>query len=177
MDKGPAPPMLTIHKFQKTDSLQALTLLLNRAYAQWGAMGLNYTAVDQTPEITAQRIAGGQCFIAKWNGQWVGTVLGKPTDVSSECVYFTKPGVATLRQLGVEPDFRGKGIGLQLIRCCQAWARDQGYEELALDTAKQATPLVKLYTRLGFKPVGQVQWPGKNYESVVLSKSLRSAQG
>lgn len=169
--------MLTIHPFQKTDSLQALTLLLNRAYAELGAMGLNYTAVDQTPEVTAQRITGGQCFIAKWNGQWVGTVLCKPTDARSECVYFTKPGVATLRQLAVEPDFRGKGIGLQLIRCCQAWARDQGFEELALDTALRATHLVSLYTRLGFKPVGQVQWPGKTYESVVLSQSLRSTEG
>lgn len=94
MDKGPAPPMLTIHKLQKTDSLQALTLLLNRAYAQWGAMGLNYTAVDQTPEITAQRIAGGQCFIAKWNGQWVGTptsshcdrLMGEMGRANSACI-------------------------------------------------------------------------------------------
>lgn len=164
--------MLTIHRFQKSDSLEALTLLLNRAYAELGAMGLNYTAVDQTAEVTAQRIDGGECFIARWNGHLVGSVLGKPTDAGSACVYFTRPGVASLRQLGVDPDFRGKGIGLQLIRCCEAWARDQGFTELALDTAKPATHLVSLYTRLGYRPVGQVQWPGKHYESVVLSKSL-----
>jgi len=31
---------------------------------------------------------------------------------------------------------------------------------------------VSLYTRLGFRPVGHVQWTGKVYRSVVLSKAL-----
>lgn len=164
--------MLTIHQFQNSDSLEALTLLLNRAYAELGALGLNYTAVDQTPEVTAQRIDGGECWMARWHGVLVGSVLAKPTDASSDCVYFRKPGVATLRQLGVDPDFRGQGIGLQLMQCCESWASAQGFAELALDTAKPAKHLVSLYTRLGYMPVGHVQWPGKTYESVVMSKAL-----
>jgi GNAT superfamily N-acetyltransferase len=167
--------MLTIHKFQKSDSLEALTLLLNRAYAELGAIGLNYTAVDQAPEVTAQRINGGECFLARWNGELVGSVLVKPTDENSECAYFRRPGVATLRQFGVDPDFRGKGIGIQLIRTCEQWAKAHKYKELALDTAQAATHLVALYGRLGYLPVGQVQWPGKVYESIVLSKSLIDA--
>jgi hypothetical protein len=44
--------------------------------------------------------------------------------------------------------------------------------ELAMDTAEQATHLVELYTRLGYRHVGWVQWPGKVYRSVVLSKPV-----
>ena len=164
--------MLFIRPLLKSDSIDALTLLLNRAYSELGAVGLNYTAVNQSPEVTAQRINGGECFVAEWNGDLVGTVLFKPTDSTSECSYFTKPGVATLRQFGVDPDFRGEGIGLRLIQTCEQWARSHRFQELALDTARAATHLISLYTRLGYAPVGEVQWPGKVYESVVLSKIL-----
>ena len=42
-----------------------------------------------------------------------------------------------------------------------------------MDTAEQATHLITLYASLGYQAVARVQWPGKVYESVVLSKPLR----
>ena len=51
--------MLQLRLFQASDSIAELTLLLHRAYARLGDMGLNYTAVDQAPEVTAKRIRGG----------------------------------------------------------------------------------------------------------------------
>jgi hypothetical protein len=47
--------MPTIRTFAPNDSLIELTQLLHRAYANLGALGLNYTAVDQTPEDTAKQ--------------------------------------------------------------------------------------------------------------------------
>lgn len=41
-----------------------------------------------------------------------------------------------------------------------------------MDTAEQAQHLTKLYTGLGYERVGYVQWTGKVYRSVVLSKPL-----
>lgn len=164
--------MLAIRVLTPSDSIAKLTHLLHRAYAELGAMGLNYTAVDQSPEVTAQRIQGGSCFVAEWSGELVGTVLAKPSDPDSDCDYFTRQDVASLRQFGVEPAFRGKGIGLALIDACEQWARKMGFRELALDTAVPAAHLVALYTRLGYTRVGSVQWPGKVYESVVMSKVL-----
>ena len=46
------------------DSLAAMTELLHSAYARLGAMGFNYTAADQTEEITRERVAGGTCLVA-----------------------------------------------------------------------------------------------------------------
>jgi GNAT superfamily N-acetyltransferase len=164
--------MLHIRSLSNTDSLQEITGLLHRGYARLGAMGLNYTAVDQTSEVTAQRIEGGECFLAIWNGRIAGTVLAKPTDTQSECVYFTKQGVASLRQFAVDPELQGKGIGRALIARCESWAVDTSHAELALDTAEPAEHLVKLYSSLGYNKVGTVQWPGKRYRSVVMSNAV-----
>lgn len=41
--------MLTLRKLRREDSIEELTYLLHRAYARLGAVGLNYTAVDQVP--------------------------------------------------------------------------------------------------------------------------------
>jgi len=39
-------------------------------------MGLNYTAIDQTPDVTRSRIAGGRCFVAvDAADRVIGTVL------------------------------------------------------------------------------------------------------
>ena len=74
--------MSQIRELSLNDSLGEITKLLHRAYARLGAMGLNYTAVDQSPEVTAERIAGGHCLIAEMDGKVVGTVLIKPTSLA-----------------------------------------------------------------------------------------------
>ena len=165
--------MLTVRSFSVADSLIDLTHLLHRAYARLGRMGLNFTAVDQTPEVTAKRIARGHCFIAEWTGVIAGTIVVQPTYEENECEYFTKSGVAAVHQFGVEPTLQSNGIGRALIRACETWAREREYTELALDTAEPAAHLVSFYERLGYSRVGSVQWSGKVYRSVVMSKALQ----
>ena len=164
--------MLLIRHLQASDSIESLTALLHRAYAPLGRQGLNYTAVDQSPQTTADRLAGGQCFVAEWRGQLAGTIVAKPPERLGVCEYFTRPNVATARQFGVEPGLQGNGIGRALLDTCEAWATEHAYRELALDTAEPAVHLVRLYARLGFTQVGFVHWPGKVYRSVVMSKVL-----
>jgi GNAT superfamily N-acetyltransferase len=164
--------MHLIRPLQPNDSLLDITHLLHRAYARLGAMGLNYTAVDQTPQTTAERITGGQCYVAEVEAKLVGTIVVKPTYATNECEYFTRPGVAAVHQFAVDPTTQGQGIGRALLQVCETWASKQGFRELAMDTAEQAQHLITLYTGLGYRQVGFVQWPGKVYRSVVLSKPL-----
>ncbi len=164
--------MLLIRSLTEADSVTSLTGLLHRAYARLGAMGLNYTAVDQPPDVTVSRINGGQCYVAEWSGELAGTIVVQPTYSANECEYFTRPGVAAVHQFGVEPALQGRGIGGALLEACEVWAKEQGFRELAMDTAEPASHLVDMYTRLGYRRVGFVQWSGKVYRSVVLSKIL-----
>jgi len=164
--------MLHLREFRESDSIVELTALLHLAYARLGAMGLNYTAVDQTPEITAERIRGGNCFVVADGARLLGTIVAQPTYAQNDCEYFTRPGVAAVHQFAVHPEHQGSGIGRMLLQRAEQWAKEAGFTELAMDTAEQATHLVELYTRLGYGHVGWVQRPGKVYRSIILSKSL-----
>ena len=164
--------MLRVRTFEESDSIHDLTALLHRAYAQLGSMGLNYTAVDQTAEVTAKRIQGGQCFVVANGSTLVGTIVVQPTYEKNECEYFMRPQVAAAHQFAVDPGHQGKGMGRMLLEHAEKWAAQSGFNELAIDTAEQATHLVELYSRLGYRHVSWGQWPGKVYRSVVLSKSL-----
>ena len=164
------------------DGLQALTALLHRAYASLGAMGLNYTAVDQTVETTRARVAGGHCFVAEEGGAIVGTVtVNGPHDVervpgARDCAWYLRRDLAHLHQLGVEPAARGQGIGRALIEACERWARNEGvFRAIALDTAMPATHLRQRYAALGYAEVGDVQWAGKRYRTVIMVKPLGGA--
>ena len=163
------------------DSLQSLTMLLHRAYAPLGAMGLNYTAVDQSVELTRKRCAQGSCFVATDGAQLVGTVtVAGPHDPTRhewalQTPWLWRPDTAHLNQLAVEPTLQRRGIGRQLVAQCVDWAQRRGYRYLALDTAASAADLRRYYAALGFRDVDEVQWNGKRYRSVISVKPLDGA--
>jgi GNAT superfamily N-acetyltransferase len=64
------------------------------------------------------------------------------------------------------------GLGAQLIEAVETRARHAGAAEMAVDTAEPATHLVARYARLGYRPIETVQWRGKKYRSVIMSKTL-----
>ncbi|MCE9620046.1 MAG: GNAT family N-acetyltransferase [Planctomycetes bacterium] len=167
--------MPVIRTICETDSIDELTELLHRAYARLGDMGLNYTAVNQTPEVTRDRIRNATCFVAVDGSKLVGTIAVHHTSTDTSEAYYATPGVAAAHQFAVDPALQGEGIGRLLLQRAEQWAVQHGYRELAIDTAEQATHLIELYTRLGYRHVGHVQWSGKVYRSVILSKALNAA--
>jgi GNAT superfamily N-acetyltransferase len=168
-------PQAEIRPLAAGDSLEALTQMLHDAYAALGAKGLNYTAVDQSVEVTAQRVGGGGCFVAVSEGRIVGTVsVDHPKD-NAACPYLSRAHVASASQFAVAPSHQKRGIGSRLLEKAEAWALANGYAELVLDTAEPARHLVVLYERKGYRHVGFVQWEGKRYRSVLMAKRLEHA--
>lgn len=163
---------LEIRVLSHQDSIVALTQLLHQAYAGLGAMGLNYTAVDQSNEVTAQRVSKGTCFVAVSNGNIVGTLTVQTSNPDSPCPEFAQPDTAHIQQFAVEPGCQGQGIGSQLLARAEEWAIEQGCSKLALDTAEPASHLLKFYDHRGYTPINAVQWSEKAYRSVILCKHL-----
>jgi GNAT superfamily N-acetyltransferase len=161
----------TIRLLAPTDSLEELTLLLNRAYQRLAAMGFNYTAVDQTVETTRERIDGNECYVAEIEGRIVGTALLIPHQLDTPA-WANQPGVAYAGQLGVEPEFRHLGLGARLMDTIENRARELGFHTIAGDTSEGADYLLKFYGGRGYKIVGHHQWRSKTYRSVVLAKKL-----
>ena len=155
--------------------MEALTQVIHSAYARLGAMGLNYTAVDQSPAVTRQRAGRGACFVAVQGHRLIGTITVQPPEPDSQCEHFRQSHVASARQFAVEPGFQGRGLGGSLLEVAESWASSHGYAEIAIDTAEAANHLIELYARRGYCHVGWVQWPGKRYRSVVMSRPLPSS--
>ncbi|HXX85956.1 MAG TPA: GNAT family N-acetyltransferase [Casimicrobiaceae bacterium] len=167
---------VAIRQLAEGDALETLTALLHRAYASLGARGLNYTAVDQSVEETARRIAQGVCAVATLDSVLVGTVLARGgPNLRSTSRWYQQPNVASAGQLAVDPAYQGRGIGSSLVAWAEQWAKSRGYAEIAVDTAEPADHLKRFYTARGYRFVEIVQWQGKRYRSVVLSKSLMEA--
>lgn len=172
--------LATIRPLAADDSIEALTALLHAAYASLAAQGWNFTAVDQSVQTTRERVAAGQAFVAERAGRLVGTVTvtpPKPADgrYLSDPVpaLYTRPDTAILAQLAVHPEARGEGLAERLMDAAEAWARARGYAQVALDTAQPAAALRARYLRRGYVEQGAVQWAGKTYASVLMSKFLQ----
>lgn len=162
-----------VRGLEASDSVDELTELLHEAYRQLGEMGLNYTAVDQDSATTLKRIKRGQCLVAVREGLLVGTVTWYPPGTLGDgSAWYRRPGVAAFGQFAVHPREQGNGFGLALLGEVERLARLSGATELALDTAEPAGHLIEFYSRRGFRHVDTVQWTGKTYRSVIMSKSL-----
>lgn len=82
-------------------------------------------------------------WIAELDGQRVGCVFCvKETDTT-----------AKLRVLLVHPNARGHGAGNKLVEKCLAFARNAGYERIALWTVDGLTSARKIYEGHGFELV------------------------
>jgi GNAT superfamily N-acetyltransferase len=173
--------VVALRPLAPSDSLEALTALLHRAYARLGAMGLNYTAVDQSVETTRARFASGQGFVIEDGGALVGcVVVAGPFDAAKNpgtrrSPWYLRRDVAHLHQLAVEPAQQGRRLGDQLVAACEAWARERGFRAIALDTAEPAHHLITRYARLGYAEADYAQWDGKRYRSLILVKPLDGA--
>lgn len=157
------------------DSYDELTALLHRAFARLGQMGLNCPCVDQPAAVTRQRALAGDCFVAVCKGHLVATMTLHARDAASACDLYRRSHVATIRQLGVDPVWQGRGIGQSMLAFAGHWAATRGYGRLALDTPQPAAHLIDFYSRQGFRVVDIIRFAGKGYDSAILSKPAVAA--
>jgi GNAT superfamily N-acetyltransferase len=164
---------MLIRLLRDDDSLELLTGLLHRAYAELGAKGFHYKAVNQSVEMTRTRVAKGECYVVEHESVVVGTaVLQPPSSPVPWCEYYDRPEVANISQLAIEPCHQRRGWGSQLMTRLEERARTLLAQEVAVDTSEGASHLIALYERRGYRHVGFAQWSHTNFRSVLLSKRL-----
>lgn len=159
-----------IRPLAPTDSFDELTALLHAAYARLAALGFNYTAVDQSVDVTRSRAASGECYVATHADALVGTILFRRNPRG--CGWYEQDHVAGVGQFAVLPAWQGKQIGHALMKLAEERAVACGATELAIDTSEGAAHLIAWYARRGYRVVDHAQWEGKTYRSVILSKPL-----
>jgi GNAT superfamily N-acetyltransferase len=162
-----------IRKFDKeTDSVKELTELLHKAYKRLADMGLRFVATYQDDEQTKERMAKGECFIIKDDDKLIATVMLYNGGKQYECEWYQNPGIAVFGQFAVEPSYQNTGIGSSIMNFVEERAKQNGADELALDTSEKALHLIEYYKKRGYRFVQYHRWDVVNYRSVVMSKKL-----
>ncbi len=161
-----------IRECRLPDDIGALTGLLHRAYAELAARGLKYVATHQTDDVTERRVKAGRCFVAEVDGRLAGTITVRKPIPESIVATYREPLTYIFGQFGVDPAFRGRGIGRALHDHAVRFARRDGATAMALDTAVPAAHLIVLYSKWGYREAERCRWSETNYESVIMKKDL-----
>ena len=165
-----------IRSLQRSDSIAELTALIRSAYAPHAEKGLRFVGTYQDEETTSQRLAAGHGLVAESEKGLVGTVVLRPPQPTSSAALYRDPGVWSIGQLAVLPDWKGRGLGRALHDAAVELARCSGARAVALDTAAPAKALITLYERWGYGIVGTADWrPHTNYDSVLMLRELQPA--
>ncbi|MGC1212781.1 MAG: GNAT family N-acetyltransferase [Micromonospora sp.] len=92
-------------------------------------------------------IPGSYNVVSLLDGQPVGMVSGVPTE---------QDGVVELISMYVTPAARGRGVGDQLVRAVERWAREVRARTLRLSVAEGNPNAWALYQRNGFRETGEL---------------------
>ncbi len=66
-------------------------------------------------------------------------------------------GLGEVRDLVLDPAYRGRGYGAKLLKRCIDEAKSLGYRSLYLETTPDMVNAQKLFLRTGFRPITQAQ--------------------
>jgi ribosomal protein S18 acetylase RimI-like enzyme len=95
-----------------------------------------------------------KCFVCEHEDKIIGVGYivpsGNPTDIfEADWCY--------IRMVGVNPKFRGNGIGKELTQLCVDYARETGEQIIALHTSEFMDSARELYERMGFIRVKEIE--------------------
>lgn len=162
-----------IRPYQPGDNLGAITDLIHRAYAVHLERGLRYWGTHQPASDTEKRLRAGVGLVMLWQGEYIGTITVRPPQPDSSVALYRDPAVYSLAQFCVAPRFKGQGLGRRLHDHAVEVACERGARTIALDTARPATALIRLYEAWGYAVVGECDWrPHTNYVSVLMARPI-----
>lgn len=82
-------------------------------------------------------------------------------------------GVSTMNFMGVDPLYRRKGIGRNLVEEYINESKLRGYHKICLRTAPTLKPAIRLYVELGFVPEGLMRRHAYGTDIIIYSKFIR----
>ncbi len=124
----------------------AVIALIGRVFAEYGFV---YDPATEVPDLLAfdahYAPPDGAFFVVRHDGGIIGSVgvekLGREG--------------AELHRLYLDAGWRGRGLGQQLVDVVLGWCRAQGLARLTLWSDTRFDRAHRLYTRLGFRQVGE----------------------
>ena len=98
-----------------------------------------------------------------WSRLWQGV----DQEVIRSSAIETYPGEYYLDSLSIEPCYRGKGLGKDLMRAAIDYGASLGYSRFALLVAVEKPRLKEYYASLGFEEDSEVNFFGHRYKRMI----------
>lgn len=103
-------------------------------------------------------IAAGTLYVTEAEGAVAGFVCAN-TELPPEydAVPWQTSGAAmALHRMAVSPQFRGRGLALELVRSCETLGKAQGFDCIHTDTNSKNAPVNALLNKLGYRFCGTI---------------------
>lgn len=79
---------------------------------------------------------------------------------------------AEVKRVFVRAEYRGRGLGRQLLQALETWARQKGYAYLILESGEPLTAAMRLYRSMGYEVIPNYGPYAGMLESVCMEKKL-----
>jgi ribosomal protein S18 acetylase RimI-like enzyme len=133
---------LTIRPFEAADQKAARRLVLTGLEEHFGL--IDETMNPDLDDIQTHYVDPGHTFVlAEIDGQIIGT----------GALIEEGPNTGRLVRMSVDANYRGRGIGKQLVRYLTDIARERGYTRLVTETNDDWYDAIGLYRACGFETV------------------------
>lgn len=139
--------MVTIRKCHPNDQKAARDLVAKVMGEEFPRESQTFPSNDLENIISSYGKLGEAFFVATSNGKVIGTVGIKQDDERT----------ALLRRLFVDPKYRRKKIGSQLLERAVEFCREVGYDELIFKTTSTMENAVRLCEKNGFVPKAKLE--------------------
>ena len=140
--------MLTFRPIRPEDDA-AIAAVIRQVMPEFGADGPGFASCQAEVDCmsAAYSVPGAAYFVVLEED---GRVMG---GAGIAALDGGKPGICELRKMYFVPEARGKGLGEALLRRCLEAARQSGYRTCYLETLTGMDRAIRLYTKLGFRPL------------------------
>jgi len=127
---------------------EAIAKVIRGALTEFGANKPGTVFYDATTDHLFElfQTPGAIYYIAELNGTLVGGAGIFPTAGLPE-------KTCELVKLYLHKDARGIGLGKQLLLKSMQWAKENGYEQVYLESMPELSKAVSIYEKLGFKKI------------------------
>lgn len=171
-----ADPAVAIREATPADA-ERLAAVYRSAYAENRALGFPASAESATASEVAEWIADHTVFVAAVSGAEVddavvGCAEADDTVVGGVRLTEPEPGHGKISRFGVHEDWKGRGVGGDLLTHVERVCRDRGYDALRLTTPGEHPFLPDLYRARGFEETGAYPLDYREYDEIVMTKQL-----
>jgi putative acetyltransferase len=79
---------------------------------------------------------------------------------------------AEIKRMFVQPEYRGRGIGLAILKELELWASELNYSYCILETGKRQPEAIRLYQKAGYKIIRNYGQYENVENSVCMTKAI-----